>query len=134
MTTSGVWFRQAVMILCHRVAQPCGGMHVGDARPTRPLCVTVCHRDHSRLLQTEHVIQVIGPPHEHGHLSRAGVAEHRIVTSPAQDGPSRLGDGLAAHRAMIANRVGWCLRFGDPAQRSRDVSESGLTRRSFENR
>ena len=61
----------------HRVADAGRRVQVDERRSAARLGVAVGHADDDRLLQPEHVAEVVGEVVQHRQLGRARVAEHR---------------------------------------------------------
>ncbi len=57
-----------------------------------PLGEPFCHPERGRLLQAEHVAEVVGEVLEERQLRRAGVAEDRRHPKPAKEIEGRLAD------------------------------------------
>jgi hypothetical protein len=69
----------------HRVADARSGVQVDERRPARGLGVAVGHPDDDRLLEAEHVREVLGEVGEHRQLGRTRVAEHRRHPAGAEE-------------------------------------------------
>jgi hypothetical protein len=99
----------------HRVADPRGGVQVGDRGPARGLRVAVGHADDHRLLEPEDVAEVRGEVGEHRQLGRPGVAEHRRHPPGAEEVEAGLPD--SRHLRTLSSRV----------QAGRDGADTGGT-------
>jgi hypothetical protein len=80
----------------HGVADARRGVQVDERRTPRRLRVTVGHPDHDRLVQAEHVPEVVGEVGEHRELGRTGIAEHRRHPALAQHLEHGIADGRHA--------------------------------------
>ncbi len=88
----------------HPVAQPRRGVQVDECRASRRLGVPVGHPDRHRLLQAEHVAEVLRELGQHRQLRGAGVAEHRGHAPLAQQLVRRLSDRLHVRNRTRARR------------------------------
>jgi hypothetical protein len=68
-----------------RMPDPAGGMEHDDARAAGTDGMAGGHADHDRLLQAEHVGDVVGPVAHHAQFGGSGVAEHRVDTGLTQE-------------------------------------------------
>ncbi len=60
----------------HRIAHAGRGVQIDQRRPPRGLGIPVRHPHHDRLLEAEHVAEVVREPGQERKLGGAGVAEH----------------------------------------------------------
>ncbi len=83
----------------HRVADPRRGVEVDDRGLAGGEREAVCHPDHDRLLEAEHVAEVGREIGQHRQLGRAGIAEHRRHPVGAEEVERRVAN--RGHRPTL---------------------------------
>src|SRR6516162_8300761 len=86
-------------------------MQIDKAGVTRGLRVAVGHADHARLLQAQHIVDIVGPVGEERQFGRAGIAEHLFDAESAQQVEGGLLDGGGLHHVAVPFMVGWPSAF-----------------------
>ncbi|MGY4594380.1 hypothetical protein ACVWXL_002126 [Bradyrhizobium sp. GM22.5] len=66
------------------MTEPGRRVQIDERRSSRGLRIAVCHTDDAGFLQSEHVVDVVGPVAKEGKLGRAGVAENAIDAKGAK--------------------------------------------------
>src|SRR5579871_387154 len=99
--------------VAERIADARARMQIDETRVARRLRIAVGHADHGRLLQAEHIVDVVGPVREERQFGRARIAEDLLDAEGAEQVERRLldGDGLCGLRSLYHEAlpfiVGW---------------------------
>ena len=118
-----------------RVAEAGRRVQIDEAGVARGLRIAVGHADHARLLQAEHVIDVVGPVGEKRQFGRARIAEDFLDAEGTQQVESGLLDGDRAvlrrlHHVAVPFMVGWpsalAVHSSSPAPLSLALTENSL--------
>src|ERR687890_344380 len=101
----------------HRVAKSWTRVQVYEGRPANAMGETLGHSERRRLLQAEHVAEVIRKVLEERQLRRSGVAENRRHFQAAQEIEGRLADPCHCVSPLLEIRPSGWIRFLPPAGR-----------------
>src|SRR4051794_6122925 len=122
--------------IAERMTEPRRRVQIDESRTPGRLRIAVRHADDAGFLQTEHVVDVVGPVAEEGKLGRAGIAENAIDAKRAKHTEGRFPnrENFRIHEwtswwaSLAAQSEGIVLRLrldGDPAQIG-ELGDAGL--------